>query len=114
MQPKAYQPMGPSQNMAGVQHLRAVLLTVVLMLFSSCHVTSATLKSAVQSFLPQSQACSFVPVSRLFRTVLTEAFWQCWVKADSVNLHFSEEEEAEHSSSSQGSRALSVILQGCF
>lgn len=39
MQPKAYQPMDPSQNMAGAQHLGAVLLTVVLMLFSSCHVT---------------------------------------------------------------------------
>lgn len=39
MQPKAYQPMDSSQNMAVAQHLGAVLLTVVLTLFSSCHVT---------------------------------------------------------------------------
>lgn len=39
MQPKAYEPMDPSLNMAGAQHLGAVVLTVVLTLFSSCHVT---------------------------------------------------------------------------
>lgn len=38
MQPKAYQPMDSYQTMAGAERLGAVLLTVVLILFSSCHV----------------------------------------------------------------------------
>lgn len=68
MQPKAYQPMDPSQNMAGAQHLGAVLLTVVLMLFSSRHVTfSATLKSAVQSFLSSVTGLQLCPCFKAFQ-----------------------------------------------
>lgn len=68
MQPKAYQPMDPSQNMAVAQHLGAVLLTVVLTLFSSCHVTLQQLWNLLSSHsFPRSQACSFVPASRLFQ-----------------------------------------------